>query len=171
MKKLLVVAGVAGMAVGGWKLSHRHHTDGGGTVTNQLWLDHMPKNDRDLTHVLIALHDKDPRGDVGILNYGSAWRANINIFKFEKSGDSLRVLFPQNGFKAQWTTKVSHCSVDQFTLCLEVTAPRGTFRYFSRDEWVIDSADAGRALEQKILHDAPVAPADFVPTTTADLAE
>ncbi|HEY0250480.1 MAG TPA: hypothetical protein VGC41_03095, partial [Kofleriaceae bacterium] len=56
MNRLIVVAGAAGLAVGGWKLAHRHHVtdDDKVTVTDRLWIDHMPKDERDLTGVLIA---------------------------------------------------------------------------------------------------------------------
>ena len=158
MKKLLVAAGAAGLLVGGWKLSHRHHaTDGNVQVTDRLWIDHMPKHDRDLMHVLIALTDNHGEENIGFLQFGSRWHAEFNGFRFERKGDDLAVEFPQNSWRATWHTKVSRCSVGDFTLCLEVTAPRGRAMYFSRDEWVIGDDDAGRALEAKILHDAPKA--------------
>ena len=158
MKKLLVVAGAAGLAVGGWKLSHRHHAnDGKAEVTDRLWIDHMPKHDRDLTRVFVALTDDHEGDQIGFLNFGSRWHAELDAFRYERNGDALTVEFPQNSWKATWHTKVSRCSMGDFTLCLEITAPRGTFHYFSRDEWVIGSVDAGRALEAKILHDAPPA--------------
>ncbi|MEO6771418.1 MAG: hypothetical protein ABI467_00150 [Kofleriaceae bacterium] len=156
MIKLLVVAGAAGLVVGGWKLAHRHQVDGDTVqVTDRFWIDHMPKHERDLTHMFVALtHDRDD-DNVGFLQFGSRWHAEFNGFRFDRTGGDLAVEFPQNSWKATWHTKVSRCSVGQFTLCLEVTAPRGTFQYFSRDEWVVRSADAGRALEAKLLHDAP----------------
>jgi hypothetical protein len=158
MNKLLVVAGAAGLVVGGWKLAHRAHVDDDSVqVTDRFWIDHMPKHDRDLAHMFMALtHDHDDE-NVGFLQFGSRWHGQFNAFRFERKGDDLAVEFPQNSWKATWHTKVSRCSVGQFTLCLEVTAPRGTFQYFSRDEWVIGSEDAGRALEAKLLHDAPAA--------------
>jgi hypothetical protein len=158
MKKLLVVAGAAGLAVGGWKLAHRTHVDDGKVeVTDRLWIDHMPKHDRDLTHVLIALTHDHNEDNVGFLQFGSRWVGEFKGFRFDRKGDDFAVEFPQSSWKATWHTKVSRCSMGDFTLCLEITSPRGTGHYFSRDEWVIGSADAGRALEAKILHDAPPA--------------
>jgi len=158
MKKLLVVAGAAGLMVGGWKLTHRHHVDDDNAeVTNRVWIDHMPKHDRDLTRMFIALTEDQVGEDLGFVQFGSRWHLQLDAFRYERKGDDLAVEFPQNSWKATWHTKVSRCSVGDFTLCLEITAPRGTFQYFSRDEWVVPNAEAGRALEAKILHDAPPA--------------
>ena len=168
MKKLLVVAGAAGLLVGGWKLAHRHHvTDGSAQVTDRLWIDHMPKHDRDLLKVFIAFTHSGDEDNIGFLQYGSRWHSEINGFRFERKGDDLAVEFPQNSWKATWHTKVTRCSVGDFTLCMEVTAPRGTFHYFSRDEWEIGSEDAAHALEAKLLHAAPAA-TDTEPTATFD---
>jgi hypothetical protein len=158
MKKLLVVAGAAGLLLGGWKLAHRAHVDDDGVqVTDRFWIDHMPKHDRDLARMFIALtHDHDD-DNVGFLQFGSRWHGQFDAFRYERKGNDLAVEFPQNSWKATWHTKVSRCSVGEFTLCLEITAPRGTFQYFSRDEWVVPNADAARALEAKLLHDAPAA--------------
>jgi hypothetical protein len=115
----------------------------------------MPKHDRDLLHVLIASTHEEDEGNIGFLWFGSQWQAQYNGFRFVKRGSDLAVEFPQNSWRATWHTKVSRCSVGEFTLCLEITAPRGTFHYFSRDDWEIGSADAARALAAKLLHEAP----------------
>ena len=158
MNKLLVVVGTAASLVGGWRLTHRHQVeDSNLQVTDRLWIDHMPKHDRDLARVFVALtHDHDDQ-NVGFLQFGSRWHGQFDGFRFDRTGNDLAVEFPQTSWKATWHTKVSRCSVGEFTLCLEITAPRGTFHYFSRDEWVIGDADAGRALEAKLLHEAPAA--------------
>ena len=158
MNKLLVVAGAAGMMVGGWRLAHRHHVDDAKVeVTDRLWIDHMPKNDRELLHMFLAMSHSGHDENIGLLRFGSRWHAQFDGFRFEKKGTDLAVEFPQNSWRATWHTKVSRCQVRDFTLCLEITAPRGTFQYFSRDEWVIKNEDQGRALAAKLLHDAPAA--------------
>lgn len=158
MKKILVVVGVAGLLAGGWRFSHQHHADDDRLqVTDRFWIDHMPKHDRELVRAFVALtHDHDET-NIGFLHYGSRWHAQFDGFRFERKGDDLAVEFPQNSWKATWHTKVTRCSVGEFTLCLEITAPRGTFYFFSRDEWVIGSEDAARTLEAKLLHAAPPA--------------
>jgi hypothetical protein len=157
MKKLLVTVSAAGLMLGGWKLTQRQHVDDSKVdVTDRLWIDHMPKHDRDRLHVLTAMtHDEDEGGNFGVLWFGSQWQAQYNGFRFVKKGSDLAVEFPQNSWRATWQTKVSRCSVGDFTLCLEITAPRGTFHYFSRDDWEIGSTDAARALTTKLLHEAP----------------
>ena len=158
MKKLLVAASAAGLMVGGWKLAHRHHIDDAKLeVTDRLWIDHMPKHDRDLLHLVVALTHNQDEANIGFIRFGSRWHAQVDGFRFEKKGNDLAVEFPQNSWRATWHTKVSRCSVGDFTLCLEITAPRGTFHYFSRDDWEIGTADAGRALAAKLLHEAPPA--------------
>ena len=156
MKNLLLAAGAAGLMMGGWKLAHRHHVDDSKVeVTDRLWIDHMPRHDRDLLHVLIAVTHQEHDDNVGFLRFGSRWHAEFNGFRFDKKGNDLAVEFPQNSWRATWHTKVSRCSVGDFTLCLEITAPRGTFHYFSRDDWEIGNAAAGDALATKLLDEAP----------------
>lgn len=158
MKKLLVVASAVGVMAGGWKLAHRHHVDDSRVeVTDRVWVDHMPKNDRDLLRVIVAQTHNRHENNVGFVQFGSRWHAQFDGFRFEKTGNDLAVEFPQNSWRATWHTKVTRCSVGDFTLCLEITAPRGTFHYFSRDDWRIGNADEGRALAAKLLHDAPAA--------------
>jgi len=170
MKKLLVAAGAAGMLVGGWRLAHRHSVDDSKVeVTDRLWIDHMPRNDRDLLHLLIAVTQDHHDENVGFLRFGSRWHAEFNGFRFEKKGSDLAVEFPQNSWRATWHTKVSRCHVGDFTLCLEITAPRGTFHYFSRDDWEIGNADAGNALAAKLLDEAPAATAPEPTPTHGDL--
>lgn len=158
MNKLLVAAGAAGLLVGGWTLAHRHQVDDSKLqVTDQLWIDHMPKHDRELLHMLAAFTHAGDETNIGFIRFGSRWHAQFDGFRFDKTGEDLAVEFPQNSWRATWHTKVSRCSVGQFTLCLEITAPRGTFHYFSRDEWKVRDEAAERALEAKLLHDAPPA--------------
>lgn len=172
MKKLLVAAGAAGLMVGGWKLAHRHQVaDGNLEVTDRVWIDHMPKHDRELLHVFIALTHNGHEDNVGFIQFGSRWHARFDGFRFEKTGNDLAVEFPQNSWRATWHTKVSRCSVGEFNLCLEITAPRGTFHYFSREDWEIGNADAGRALAAKLLHDAsPSTGAEPTPALDEPLA-
>jgi hypothetical protein len=172
MKKLLASAGAVGLMFGGWKLAHRDHMDNAKLqVTDRLWIDHMPKHDRDLLHLFVAITHNEHEENIGFLRFGSRWHAEVNGFRFEKKGNDLAIEFPQNSWRATWHTKVSRCSVGQFTLCLEITAPRGTFHYFSRDDWEIGNADAGRVLAEKILHEAPTATgAVMTPATDEQLA-
>jgi hypothetical protein len=172
MKKLLVVTSAAGLMLGGWKLTHRQHVDETNLdVTDRLWIDHMPKHDRDLLRLLIAMTNNEDDGNLGILRFGSRWHAQVDGFRFEKNGHDLAVEFPQNSWRAIWHTKVTRCSVGEFTLCLEITAPRGTFHYFSRDEWKIENTEAGTALAAKLLHEAPPSSgAEPTPVLDAQLA-
>jgi hypothetical protein len=173
MKKLLLVTSAVGLMVGGWKLTHRHHVDESNLdVTDRLWIDHMPKHDRDLLRVLVAVtHNEHDDDNVGFLHFGSRWHAQLDGFRFEKHDNDLAVEFPQSSWRATWHTKVTRCSVGEFTLCLEITAPRGTFHYFSRDDWEIKNTDAASALASKLLHEAPPsAGAEPTPVPGAQLA-
>jgi hypothetical protein len=131
----------------------------------------MPKHDRDLLRVLVAVTHNEHDDNVGFLHFGSRWHAQLDGFRFEKNGNDLAVEFPQNSWRATWHTKVTRCSVGEFTLCLEITAPRGTFHYFSRDEWKIENTEAGTALAAKLLHEAPPSSgAEPTPVLDAQLA-
>ncbi|MFT3694930.1 MAG: hypothetical protein QM831_17400 [Kofleriaceae bacterium] len=170
MKKLIAVGLVAAVAAGGWKLTHRSATDDGGTkVTDRLWIDHMPKNDRDLHDAFLVL-TKNPRGkkmNIGVIQRSSAWTGQFNVFKHEVSGNQLKLTFPQNGHSVTVKTEVKRCKEGQFDLCLDITNQRGnTMHFYSNSKWTIGSEADARAIEQQLLSDVPAAPADYVPSTT-----
>ena len=144
MNKLLVVAGITGLAVGGWKL-HSHSaatTDGGKLVTDRLWIDHMPRGERDSVSVFIALTEEP----IGVFQAASRWQGQFELFKYELRGNELRAKFPQTNTAELIKTSAKKCDAKGFDFCLELSGnSHGVQRYYSMKEWEIDSVDGARA--------------------------
>jgi hypothetical protein len=135
MKKLLLVALLAIAGVTAWRM---HDAPGRGLLQDRVWIDHVPRNDRDVINVFVAVSDQS----VGAFNQASAWRGAYEGFRYEASGDELRLLFPQTGDRERVTAKARKCDVGGMDYCLEVSgSSRGVKRYYSRKGWEIDRVD------------------------------
>lgn len=139
MKKLALFTVVVAGAVVGYRQfhhaapAHAHHAH---LVQDRAWLDHMPTNDRDSVNVFVALTQQP----VGVFQAASFWRGQYEAFRYEQKGDEIRILFPQTGNKETITVTAYECSDGGFDYCLDVKgASHGPKRYYSREEWVIDS--------------------------------
>lgn len=154
MKKLALLSIVVAGAVVGYR--HFHHTPAhhAHLVQDRAWLDHMPRNDRDSVNVFAVLTQQP----VGIFQAASFWRGQYEAFRYEQKGDEIRIVFPQTGDKETITVTAYECSDGGFDYCLDVKgASHGVKRYYSREEWVIDSpADLAPTL-QNLLHGSPSA--------------
>ena len=121
MKKLLAVAMVSIVAYSGWQLrgktSHRE-----ATVVDRLWLDRLPHTERDTINIFLALTE-EPIGGFHAL---SMWKGSFENFRYELSGDELRVVYPQTGERDRVRVKLAACDRDGFDYCLELKgASRG----------------------------------------------
>jgi hypothetical protein len=144
MKKLALIPLIAVLAYGGYRLtsSHGHHTLH--DVRDRVWIDHMPRGERDTINVFLLL----TRQPVGVFQASSTWKGAYEAFRYEKHGNEIRAVFPQTGDREKLT--VSECPCDQrgFDYCLEVKgSARGVKKYYSREEWIIERAsDVQRVL-------------------------
>ena len=143
MKKLALIPVVAALVYGGIRLtSHRHHALH--DMRDRVWIDHMPRGERDTVNVFAVL----TRQPVGVFQAASAWKGAYEAFRYEKQGNEIRAVFPQNGDREKIT--VSECPCDQrgFDYCLEVKgSARGVKKYYSREEWIIErTSDIQRVL-------------------------
>lgn len=145
MKKILIVAALAGAAVGIW---HWHHADSviettdAKLVADRIWLDHLPRNERETINVFILLSEES----VGVYQASSMWKGAYEGFRFELGNDELRVVFPQTGEREKVRVKARRCKEQGMDYCLELDGgSRGVRRYYSREGWEIGSLDAGRA--------------------------
>lgn len=149
MKKIILVVAVAAIGVGAWKV----RSSSGGKhdpelVENRLWIDHMPRNDRDQIAVFAAISDEG----FGVFSKQSAWKLEAEMFQYEGHGDELRLVFPQDGSRDKVRAKATECTANGFDYCLEVSgASRGVKRYYSMEGWEIDSLDV-KKLDAKIFH-------------------
>ena len=116
-------------------------------VLDRLWIDHIPKNDRDPVKVFIAL-TQEP---VGVFQTASMWKGEYELFQFEMHGNELRAVFPQHRDKEVFTATGTHCKEAGMDYCLELSgASRGAKKYVSRKGWEIDGAVSRDALLQKL---------------------
>src|SRR5260221_6433183 len=98
MKKALlalVAVSMAGYGVYRWRSAETPapaHTDSA-LLQDRLWIDHMPRNERDTIQVFAALTEQP----VGVFQAASMWKGQYELFRYESHGDELRVVYPQNG--------------------------------------------------------------------------
>ena len=150
MKTALLVAAVISVAgFSAWKW-HGHHaapaqTQADSLVSNRIWIDHIPKNQRDVIQAFAMLDEEA----FGVFNASSSWRGQFEAFRFEKQGDELRVVYPQTGDKEKITARARKCDVKDFDYCLELDGGKGAKKYYSREGWEIEGVH-GDALEQKV---------------------
>jgi len=141
MRKLLLIAVTAGVGFGAWRW-HAHSvavksepTDAK-LVQNRLWIDHMPKNDRDTIQVFVTLSDES----LGVFQATSGWKGQFELFTYEASGDELRIVYGQNGDKDKVRAKARACKEGGMDFCLELDGnSRGVKKYYSLEGWELDS--------------------------------
>lgn len=148
MKKLVILAVISTTAVVGWR-ALRSGDDaaphGGDLVLDRIWIDHIPRNDRDLVSAFAAITE-DP---FGIFQTSSAWKGQHEMFRYEAHEGELRIIYPQSRDRERVRASATECSERDFDYCLELKgSSRGVKRYYSREDWVISrglSADEIRA--------------------------
>ena len=145
MKKLLVLAVVSTCAFAGWRVlrggggdgAGAAHDGGGTQVLDRVWVDHMPRHERDQFSIFVAITDEP----VGVFQTRSVWKGHFEMFRHETHGDEIRILYPQDHHRERVTAKARKCSEDGFDYCLELDgASRGVRRYYSRKGWEVDGA-------------------------------
>jgi hypothetical protein len=149
--KLIALALVGACSFGAWKLGSALLSDeaqGTEHAVNQLWIDHMPRDDRDMiTHLVILDH---PQGKFGALGRSSQWRHMVEIFRWRLSGNKLSLAFPQDRARADVQIETWECAGEApapFELCMKMTNKQGrSWVFYSREEWEINPRDAAESL-------------------------
>lgn len=112
---------------------------GPGHLANQIWLERLPANPRDMVWHFVAI-DHDGRR-VGSLGRASRWRLFSDGFVWAAEGHQLRGRFPQDDCHLNLQVRTWKCggkAPKPFDLCLELTGEdKQVYRYFSRTEWVV----------------------------------
>ena len=141
MKKLvlLVILGtVATASVWSWKRTSEPVATDNKLIADRIWLDHLPRNDRDTVNVFAMLSEHS----VGVFQATSQWRGNFEVFRYEASGGELRMVFPQTGDREKARTKARRCNEGQMDFCLEIDgASKGVKKYYSREGWELGGQD------------------------------
>ena len=137
MKKLLLAvalaAAVFAITRGG------HHQGTSGLAFDRIWIDHMPRGERDPIEVFLAVDDYS----IGQFITTSRWAGKFEGFQYESKGEELRIVFPQTGTREKLTIRAAACEASGFDYCLDITgSSHGAKRYYSQKDWIIEhSAD------------------------------
>jgi hypothetical protein len=144
MKKVLIVAALAALAYGGVRMLWGHGDEAAPAeavatddrlALDRLWVDHMPRNERDVFHLFAAITEEP----IGIFQATSVWKGSFEMFRYEAHGDELRILFPQDGSREKTKVKATACSTRDWDYCLEISgSSRGVKKYYSREGWELD---------------------------------
>jgi hypothetical protein len=136
-KAMLAVIAVAGVGYGvvHWR-SEPAVTQAGddSLVTDRLWIDHIPRGERDTIQVFAAITEEP----VGVFEAASRWKGEFEFFRYEKHGGELRLVFPQTGTRDRVKVTATKCRTGGMDYCLELDgASRGVKKYYSREGWEI----------------------------------
>lgn len=142
MKKLLIVVAMAGLAYGGVRMLRGSSDDAAPAATegdrlalDRLWVDHMPRNERDVFQLFAAITEEP----IGIFQATSVWKGAFEMFRYEAHGDELRIVYPQDNSREKVKVKATSCSSREWDYCLEVSgSSRGVKKYYSREGWELD---------------------------------
>jgi hypothetical protein len=150
MKKAILVLGLmaaAGFGVWrwrGWAPEPKHDAK---LVLDRIWIDHVPRNDRDVIQVFAALSEEA----FGVFNATSQWRGSFEVFRHETRGDEIRAMYPQTGDREKIRAKATRCDEREMDYCLELSgASRGVKKYYSRKGWEIDGKTSVHKLRHRI---------------------
>jgi hypothetical protein len=143
----------AGVVIGLWKTG-AWLFDGGRPVriVNQIWLERLPRDARDMVHQLVLLDDRGRH--LGATGRSSRWRIRVDLLVWAIEGDRLRLRFPQDGDRADVKTRVWRCkgeAPEPFELCLELADDRGRkMTFYSRDAWRVRPRESLAALDAEL---------------------
>ena len=116
-------------------------------VLDRIWIDHIPKNDRDIINVFVAITEQP----FGIFDAGSQWTAKFELFQYEENSGELRVFYGQTGEREKIKARATKCNHQGFELCLQLEGnSRGVGKYYSMEDWVIDSRDSLDHIRQQL---------------------
>ena len=133
-----------GLGVLGWMLWHRVF-DGRREVkwlVNQIWIERMPANERDMVWAGVLFQDGKDRA--GVLAHGSQFRVHADVLMWRLEGDKLRTHFLQENKRYDFQARTWACegrAPRPFELCLELKRGRQVLRFYSLNDWNIDSKE------------------------------
>lgn len=136
-------------------------------LANQVWIERLPTDDRDMIHHLVMVEDGGDR--FGAFGKSSQWRHFVELFRWAREENRLTILLPQERKRLDLTVKVWNCEGEApapFQLCLELSNNRKTSKYYSRHDWSIDAADPD-ALAELVAATPQLAGALELPTAPA----
>jgi hypothetical protein len=151
--KLIALALVGACSFGVYKAGQAlladDEVEGTKHAVNQLWIDHVPRDDRDIIAHFVLIDHRD--GQFGAIGQSSQWRHRIDVFRWQLDGSSLRMYFPQDRVRGEVKVETWRCAGEApapFELCMKLTNKNGrSVTLYSRDDWKIEPHDVGDSLE------------------------
>jgi len=148
-RNIAALAAIGALAVGSYKLGTAIFGESAGAARlhNQVWIERLPADDRDMIHHLVLVDDQGER--FGAFGKSSQWRHFIELFRWAREDARLTLLLPQERKRLDLGVKVWECAGEApapFQLCLELSNKRQTMKYYSRHDWSLDSAESVAAL-------------------------
>jgi hypothetical protein len=87
-------------------------------LLDRVWIDSKPEKYTDYVHAALFL-DYAP---MGIFQKASAYHAIVEIFEFERSGNKVKMRFPQRDKRKRFSFKITACDdLPPFDLCLSLS--------------------------------------------------
>lgn len=115
-------------------------------VLDRIWIDHIPRNERDTIQVFAAITEEP----FGVFQAASTWKGNYELFRYEAKGNELRIVYPQNNDRETVKHNARRCSENGMDFCLELSGgSRGVKRYYSRKGWEIENVDSVNELNDR----------------------
>ena len=137
--------------------------DGMKHLANQVWIERLPENDRDMIHHLVMV--QEGRDRFGAFGKSSTWRHFVEIFMWQREDNRLTLHLPQDRVRVDLTARVWDCegeAPEPFELCLELKGQNGrSARYYSRHEWTIDG-ELAPGMKDLVPAGSPQLPADVL---------
>jgi len=120
--------------------------DGEQLVLDRIWIDHIPRNDRDTVNVFAAISEEP----FGVFQAASSWKGAYELFRYEGKGNELKIHYPQSNDRETVKHKATRCSENQMDFCLEMSGgSRGVKRYYSRKGWEIEHGATAREITDR----------------------
>jgi len=112
-------------------------------LINRPWIDHMPRNERDMVTQLVFVDRADSK--LGVMQRSSTWRVVAERFRWAPRSGGLTVEFPQIGRKLPVHVRAYACKgkgvPKGFDLCLDVSLLDRGMQLYSKKQWKIGSLD------------------------------
>jgi hypothetical protein len=152
-KPLLILALMGTVSYGAYRMIGTSSTkseapvaqDGEQLVLDRIWIDHIPKNDRDTIQVFVAITEEP----FGLFQAASQWKGNYELFRYEAKGNELHVVYPQSNDREKVKHNARRCSENQMDFCLELSGGKGVKRYYSRKGWEIENVTSAADLNDR----------------------
>lgn len=147
-KQLLVLALLGTVSYGGYRYLSSGETapvvkDGEQLVLDRIWIDHIPRNERDTINVFAAITEEP----FGVFQSASQWKGAWELFRYEAKGNELKVIYPQSNDRETVKHNAKRCSENGMDFCLELSGgSRGVKRYYSRKGWEIEHVESAKEL-------------------------